>query len=369
MEAKPKKVVYLFGAGATQAEIDLIDNSIRTLTDDIRDAIFDKIEKDLSIRSKYPELMNQIVTPRLNVEHLITLFESSGNYGHTQTAIYLRSLFRQEIQQKLQALNEIGTGFSPKLYPALIDMHQIGELGEIIVGILTLNYDDFLERGVQLIMGGIDLAIKINSTHSLLKIQQNLGFPILKLHGSFNWKNEFPVTLVDDSNIIESEDVLWIPPGIEKRRERYPFSILWGRAREVLDCDILRVVGCSLNQNDWQLVSLLYLTQKLNTNKREYSIELINNLEACRNIKNNYNNINFSRIEEIPEIRISIAKSQGVTHKPEDQKSASIEQYLDDKRLNVLDLWLRAKGEYLQDNGVPLATDTKTFENYMKEKS
>ena len=73
-----------------------------------------------------------------------------------------------------------------------------------------------------------------------------------------------------------------------EERTEYPFNILWGKAQELLDCDILRIIGCSLNRNDWHLVSLLYITQKLNTNKKEFIIELINSRDGCKRIKRNY---------------------------------------------------------------------------------
>jgi hypothetical protein len=56
--------------------------------------------------------------------------------------------------------------------------------------------------------------------------------------------------------------MLWIPPSIEKVKDRYPFNLLWGKAFELLlNCDVLRIVGCNLSQNDWGLISLLFNTQ------------------------------------------------------------------------------------------------------------
>ncbi len=72
-------------------------------------------------------------------------------------------------------------------------------------------------------------------------------------------------------------------PSIEKRTEQYPFNMLWGIAFEILECDILRIVGCRLSQNDWGLISLLLSTQ-LRTSK-PYSIELINSHENGREIR------------------------------------------------------------------------------------
>jgi hypothetical protein len=359
-----KQVVYLFGAGATQAEISLVDDTIHILTDDIREGIRNEVSGDVSLKNENPALINELSNENLDVEHLITLYESSGNNKHSQIARCLRKLFREQIQEKLKKL---GSGSFPKLYPALIDMHEISGLNEKIAGIITLNYEDLLERGVQKIKNGINYSIQMSKGHSFLKIKKKLGFPILKLHGSFNWKNEFPVTLMDDDKIENPEDVLWIPPGVEKKMGNYPFNILWGRAREILNCDILRVIGCSLNRNDWQLISLLYTTQKLKTRGRGYTIELINRHHVCNRIKEDYSYLNLRLMSDILEVRESIARSMSVAS--DDKKSMTVEQYLDGERLNFFDIWLRSKGEHLQAKGISIATSVGAFENYIKEKS
>ena len=97
--------------------------------------------------------------------------------------------------------------------------------------------------------------------------------PILKLHGSFNWKKDYPVIVTNQDNLKE-RDVFWIPPGLDKKREQYPFNLLWARAKEILKCDILRIIGCSLNRNDMQLISLVFGMQKINSS-RKFKIEII----------------------------------------------------------------------------------------------
>jgi len=361
-ERESKRVVYLFGAGATQAEISLVNDTVRILMIDVREGILKKIDTNKTTKKDYPGLINELSKESIDVEHLITLYESSGNDRHFNIARLLRKLFREEIQEKL---SKLGPDFSPILYPALIDMHEVDGLNEKISGILTLNYEDLLERGIQKLKDGINYSVRMTNDHSLLHTDKDPGFPVLKLHGSFNWKNEFPVTLMDDDKIVNPEDVLWIPPGVEKRRESYPFNILWGRAREILDCDILRVVGCSLSRNDWQLVSLLYTTQKLNARGQEYTIELINPPHTCDEFQKAYSYLSFRPISEIFEIRESITNTLGV--KPEDKKSKAVEEYLSADRLNIFDVWLRSKGESLQNKGASIPKGA--FESYIKEVS
>ena len=106
--------------------------------------------------------------------------------------------------------------------------------------------------GASEILGGFDYGINVvghSTTERPLRV--------IKLHGSFTWTDSWPVRR---SRRLKSPDPLWIPPGIQKAKERYPFNILWGLAREQLECDILRVVGCRLSASDWDLISLIFST-------------------------------------------------------------------------------------------------------------
>ena len=52
----------------------------------------------------------------------------------------------------------------------------------------------------------------------------------------------------------------------------------------MLKCDILRVIGCSLNQNDWKVISLLFKTQSIRGDKC-FDIELIQGQAAGEDTK------------------------------------------------------------------------------------
>jgi hypothetical protein len=357
-----KKVVYLLGTGATQAEISLIDDSIHILMKDIREGILRKI-KDKKIK-ELDVVVNELTGENADVEHLITLYESTGTFNHNVIARKLKALFREQIQLRL------GTLFSskpPKLFSALIDMHEMPDLDEKIEGIFTLNYEDIAERAIQYVKGGIDYSIKVNNEQKLFKIDK-LVFPILKLHGSFNWKNEFPIS-VNDTKVIEDEDVLWIAPGVEKRRDKYPFSLIWGKAKELLDCDILRVIGCSLSRNDWELISLIYTTQKLNIHKKEYIIELIDYFDVGEKIKTSYPYLRFRTILEIKEFGEFIVSSYFRGYKGKKPLSKAIESYVsrENPKMNIFDTWLRARGEDFKKRKVSISTSRKIFEGYINE--
>jgi len=50
-----------------------------------------------------------------------------------------------------------------------------------------------------------------------------------------------------------------IPIGINKNYLFPPYNFIWGKAFEILiQCDTLRIIGCSLNQNDLGLIDLLF---------------------------------------------------------------------------------------------------------------
>lgn len=356
------KVVYLLGTGATQAEVSLKNDTIRILMEDIREGILKKIDEQKI--SELFEIKNELSKEGMDVEHLITLYESTGINKHGIIARKLKELFINEIREKIRRL---GPNFTPTLLTALIDMHEIDGLNEELLGIMTINYEDLVEKALQKVKGGINYSINLSNTHKRLRIKPSVT-PLLKLHGSFNWKNECPITLVDEDNIENTEDMLWIPPGVEKKRERYPFNILWGRAREILDCDILRVIGCSLSRNDWHLVSLLHTTQQLTSHKKSYVIELINYLEIGTEIKEKkYPYLSFRVISDIKEVRNYLIKSYTLKDTGEDKISSAINELLDNQKTNIFDIWLRAKGEDLIDRKIEITTPRKYFVNFIKD--
>jgi len=108
-------------------------------------------------------------------------------------------------------------------------------------------------------------------------------WPLLKLHGSFDWFFDVNMDkiLVRKSGNINT--MQWIPPRLNKEYLNYPYNIIHGKAYELLvQCDILRVIGCGLNQNDIGLISLLFKTQKKGANP--YSIDIIGSRPTRKNI-------------------------------------------------------------------------------------
>jgi hypothetical protein len=279
----------------------------------------------------------------------------------------LRELFREEILEQIAKLDKsssaVGGRFTPRLCSALIDMHEIDGIGEKLCGIMTLNYEDMIERAAQPIKGGINYSVDIRETKKTDVKVRKRGLTILKLHGSFNWRNEFPLYLED--TIANEEDVMWIPPGVEKHNETYPFNVIWGKARELLNCGILRIVGCSLSRNEWHLVSMLYVTQKLKKIGGEYNIEIISSPTTGDRIRTTYPHLKIKPIYDIKEVRdFVISDLSALSSKPTTViKDDAIIEYLDNK--NIFDIWLRAKGQDLKSRGIPLNTSKNVFSDYM----
>lgn len=95
---KPKKVVYLFGTGASQAEISLFDDTIKILMRDIKDSMLKKIDED-KIETLYA-VKNELSDEHADVEQLITLYESTGIYEHSIISKELKKLFWEAIEER-----------------------------------------------------------------------------------------------------------------------------------------------------------------------------------------------------------------------------------------------------------------------------
>jgi len=368
MPVNKKRVVYLFGAGASQAEASLADDRVNLLMSQIKDGILRKIT-DANLRG-IEEIRNELAGENVDVEQLISLYESSGNKRHKRFSQILKHYFREEIQEQIGQLDKDGR-FYPKLYSALIDMHEIEEYDEKLTGILTINYEDLIERAILRIKEGVNYSLGLSIIgNPLMRISKD-GIPLLKLHGSFNWKKEFPVSIRE--GLKNDDDILWIPPGVEKETESYPFNVIWGRAKELLDCDILRIIGCSLSRNDWHLVSLLYTTQKLNRSRREYTIEVINlpisdEEETLRiwgeeDIRKKYPHLRIRHVYELEEVREFVSKSTGAEITKIDDKT--VRNFL--AKTNVFEIWLRAKAENIKSRNIPTVTPKNIFNSYVRE--
>ena len=291
-------VVYLIGAGASQACVDYVGSGRGILMRDLNPLLAGRVRqlatKDGSEDETILALVNAVIKEDTDFEHVITFLDESPSARHREFANDLRQVFEEVLREQLSSIDaEVGVD-RLKLYSALLDMHNVNDFPEALQAILTINYDEYIEEAAKTTHGGpIDYGVHIEG-------QRGGGdkFVLLKLHGSFGWADKWPICPFDDSS------TLWIPPGIQKRKERYPFNVVWGRAREALDCRKLRIIGCRLSPSDWDLVSLLFTTRHNNTNGRPYTIELIDSPIHAINLQKQYPYLNITSILEIEDYDI-----------------------------------------------------------------
>ena len=179
----------------------------------------------------------------LNIELLITLIESSKIHEWASKTALLKRLVEEDIKAVLTPWR-LGRFY---LHRALLRFHRhrVTRDQEEVVGFISLNYDDVLDRAFRQFYG------EPNYCFTLDDAMPSTNIPLLKLHGSFNWS---------DARIRgHRRDIEIIPLGSAKSYLHSPYSFIWNRALEVLiRCDTLRVIGCSLSQNDVHLIDLLF---------------------------------------------------------------------------------------------------------------
>src|SRR6266853_861479 len=236
------RVVYLFGAGATHAELANI------CEDRISDAGFleknslllASVSKRVCIAAKRdhdftPKIRSLLSSTGLsNIELFISLLEDNHVPSASDIVQKLKAKLKKDILGRLRHRQE-----RFYLHKALFEFHRMNK-EEDLTGVISLNYDGLIDEAYELITGR-----KPNYCFSQDSSKDD-SIPILKLHGGFDLKyreKKLPI----------------LAPGVNKNYLELPYSFVWGRALELLlDCDILRIVGCSLSQNDLGIVDLLF---------------------------------------------------------------------------------------------------------------
>ena len=290
-----KKVAYLIGAGGSHACVKTLGSANGILMSDLATELVVGIKHLVQSNAQYHPLLgvvNEIVGEEADFEHLITFFDESPSAVHRAFADGMREVFEEVLNARLQEIEMEYGSKRMSLYAALFDMYNVTGIDESLHGVLTLNYDDYIEVA----------AAEIHDSHRI-----DLDFDgstnearrswFLKLHGSFAWEDAWPIRRREAGS---SSRPLWIPPGIRKGKERYPFNLLWGLARDVLNCDILRVIGCRLGPSDWDLISLLFGTRHANRDRDlPYSIEIIDSPKNAARLQESYPYLGVKSLFEI----------------------------------------------------------------------
>jgi hypothetical protein len=246
-EAKQKRIVYLFGAGATHAELQNIDPDLTSknrglLVSQLSSRVIERARRDPQYLTEDVAMVSG-AKGSLNIELLISLIESSKIPRWEYKTNTLKNLVREDIEGILSPL----TTNRFYLHRALLELHkhQTTRRKEMLTGLISLNYDDVLDTAYRQYYGTPRYCF---SLHEPL---QKDDVPLLKLHGSFNWKK---VRIRGRNRNIEI-----IPLGSTKNYIHPPYGCIWNQALQTLiDCDTLRVIGCSLSPNDVHLIDLLF---------------------------------------------------------------------------------------------------------------
>jgi hypothetical protein len=283
----PKQIIYLFGAGATHAEADFQGADINLLMNNSKlfgDGVSTRILNAIGATAEFSTGDHNV-----DIEKLISLLTASGIAEHSSRAEQMREAYFTDVRNKL---NEAGVMADPALAKGLLEMHKIEafrENVERLAGIITTNHDGLLQVASQEIFGGLDLGFSFSSDDFADAADEHTP-PILQLHGSFAWR--FGVPLQASRLTVASEyhpDTVWIPPTILKEAKNYPFNKVTGFAYELLAkrCDVLRVVGASLTQNDWNILCLIFNAQrhKQSIGETAFEIELITPQSSCADIE------------------------------------------------------------------------------------
>lgn len=273
-----KKVLYIIGAGATQAEAAHAGHQINLLmkNNDLGFGISQRVlDKAVKGRRRIRKILD--IEEEADIEKLITLLAATGTMENIEYAEILRKSYYSEI---IKSINEAGILYNPELATALLQMHKNSKFSAIekLLGVISLNHDNLLQEASQTVHSCINLGFEFTSDDFICNDITQAPF-LVQLHGSFSWRRHKSIRIVKikpDSEYDRS--MTWIPPSILKETKDYPFNKLTGLAYELLaDCDILRIVGCSLSQNDWNLISLIFNAQnaQYNDSKTCFKIELI----------------------------------------------------------------------------------------------
>jgi hypothetical protein len=270
-----KNIVYLFGAGATHAEIlnaaaDDVDDNFKQkyglLISDLSDRVMRKAHQKFSWFRDH----ENVFTSRgsFNIELLISLFEANRIPDHVINN--LKKLVKDDIKRVLST-NRKRQFY---LHKALMELHSKIADKENLLGIISLNYDDVLDEAY------LKYYEKINYSLPWQK-EEVANPPLLKLHGSFTWEN-----IRVDGKI---KHIPIIPIGMNKNYLFPPYNFIWGKAYDLLTkCDVLRVVGCALSQADIGLIDLLFKAHS--DRNKSFKIKVIDfqPSEGHHSIKNNY---------------------------------------------------------------------------------
>ena len=323
---------------------------------------------DLSdlVRHKYDDhdalkaLVNDALDDDTDYEHLITFLDQSPSALHRCFATDARNIFEEVLTRRLKQVQAEQGETPDELYFGLLDFHSVVGVPEVLQGFLTLNYDQYLEHAIaRSPIHSLDPGINIDSP-------PGNGRPVrvLKLHGWLESINGWPIS--SRENLGKS---VWIPPGIQKAKERYPFNLLWGLARELLDCDVLRIIGCNLGANDWDLISLLFTTRHATGRHEPYRVEMIDSPGQARRLQSQFPYLDIRSLFQLESIGKDIIAECGGDPKKSFEELSPKEQDMVIREAgsrNWFWMWLKHKAEAAFKDVETLTTRLGSIEHLLR---
>lgn len=368
-----RRIVYLLGAGATQGAAQFAGSTAKLVMPGLIGRLLDRTNdvyvEDFADHAGLKHLVNDVVGDDTDFEHLLTFLEDTPSRRYQEFAQRLKTVFSTVLRRALEDVQtELGEHHSA-LYAVLLDMHEVADSDECLAGFLTLNYDSFLEHAIEHRLGrAVDYGVQTNvRTKNPSRHDAREPIPVLKLHGSFSWRPTWPLAVAK-----EIDAGLWIPPGIRKAKGDYPFNAIWGAARELLDCDVVRIIGCNLGPNDWDLVSLLFTTMHGRESARPYEIQVIGWPQSAARISKTFPYLTVRSLLEIPDIGaqfIAEVLGSGPTEfadLDETEQERAIEA-AGRKIINPFQHWLRLKGELMHRDLPSINTNLDLFKRFIED--
>lgn len=356
----PARVVYLLGAGATQGCADAAGTAhnllMSGLADELRHQMRELVAGRYAGHVGIERLVNEVVEETTDFEQLLTFLEDAPTDSYRELARELKEIFARVLRERLRAVEEELGRHHSQLYATLVDMHRVPGLPERLEGFMTLNYDEFLDHAIHDVHGlGVDDGVSVGGGRSGAD-----PIRVLKLHGSFGWASGWPVELST------TPPSLWIPPGIRKQKGEYPFNLIWGLARELLDCDILRIIGCNLGSNDWDLVSLLFTTMHTHASSGPYRVEVIGRPETAERVAKAFPYLEVQSLLELEDIGAAVVTEhlggggKGTFRELTEEDQQHVVETANASIRNAFEYWLRLRGEHLMTD-YELDTETNLF--------
>lgn len=287
---QPKQIVYLLGAGATQAEVNYAGAAAVNLL--MRD------DEELGGEGLSTTILKKLGdkgTPfvqagrSMDVEKLISLLVTSGVDSQVQLAEQMRRLYFEEMCRRLVKAKIVR---NPRLAKALLQMHHDEKFRaevEQLSGVFTTNHDGLLQLAFESVYGAVDVGFPFVSD-DITSAKPEAVPRLLQLHGSFSWKFGVPLHVATLRRGVKySRKTVWIPPSVLKESKNYPFNKISAIAYEILAkrCDVLRIVGSSLTQNDWNILCLIFNAQRHRelVRERSFLIQLIMSRRSGKEIQ------------------------------------------------------------------------------------